>query len=246
VLSGHDLSAQLALHEQRGAEVTLHLTEVEDARAFGCVPTDDSGRVTAFLEKMPEPITNHINAGCYIFRRRVVDSIPAGRPVSVERDTFPLLLDRGALILGYLEAAYWLDVGTPAAYVRGSADLVLGLADSPALPGPAGPFLALPGADINADAYLAGGTAVGADARVGGGVVLDGSVVMDDAEIGDGAVVRRSVVGRAARVGAGCVLDEAFVGDGASVGPGNELRFGARVWVDAELPAGAIRFSSDA
>ena len=83
VLSGHDLAAQLHTHGRAGADSTLHLGEVPDARAFGSVPTDAEGRVTAFLEKSPAPPTNQINAGCYVFRRRVVDAIPTGRVVSV-------------------------------------------------------------------------------------------------------------------------------------------------------------------
>ncbi|HWB66805.1 MAG TPA: nucleotidyltransferase family protein, partial [Mycobacteriales bacterium] len=85
VLSGHDLTGQLDLHASRAADVTLHLVEVEDPRAFGCVPVDDEQRVTAFIEKSDQPVTNRINAGCYVFARRVIDAIPAGRPVSVER-----------------------------------------------------------------------------------------------------------------------------------------------------------------
>ena len=72
VLSSHDLSNQISLHESRDADVTLHLTRVADARAFGCVPTDEHDRVIAFLEKMENPITNNINAGCYIFNPRLL------------------------------------------------------------------------------------------------------------------------------------------------------------------------------
>ena len=96
VLSGHDIAAQLELHRSHDAAVTLHLVEVADARAFGCVPTDSDGRVTGFFEKSPHPVTNRINAGCYVFRRDVIDEIPSGRPVSVERETFPGLLAAGA------------------------------------------------------------------------------------------------------------------------------------------------------
>src|SRR5580693_1405698 len=71
VLSGHDLGAQLELHVKQDAAVTLHLVEVPDPARFGCVPTDSSGRVTAFLEKTPHPVTNRINAGCYVFTRHV-------------------------------------------------------------------------------------------------------------------------------------------------------------------------------
>ena len=245
VLSGADLRAQLAVHESSGADVTLYLTTVPDARAFGCVPTNEAGRVTAFLEKMPEPVTNQVNAGCYVFRRRVLDEIPPGRVVSVERETFPALLARGAHVRGHLDPAYWLDVGTPAAYVRGSCDLVRGDIASAALPGPPGESLVLAGATIDPSASLGGGTTLGARAGVGAGAVVEGSVVMDDAVLGEGAVVRGSVVGAGTHVGAGCLLENAVIGDGAEIGSRNELLAGARVWPDVVLPAGAVRFSSD-
>src|ERR1700712_2607553 len=161
VLSGHDIAAQLALHRSRDAAVTLYLTEVEDPRAFGCVPTDDDGRVTAFLEKTPDPVTNRINAGCYVFRRSVIDAIPTGRPVSVERETFPELLSDGKLVVGPIDSSYWLDLGPPQAFVKGSCDLVLGTVESSALPGEPGPMLALEGAWLAADCVVDGGTTVG-------------------------------------------------------------------------------------
>ncbi len=95
VLSGHDLPAQVDLHRKKEAAVTLHLVPVDDPSRYGCVPTDASGRVTAFLEKTPNPVTNQINAGCYVFRRSVIDKIPAGQVVSVERETFPGLIAAG-------------------------------------------------------------------------------------------------------------------------------------------------------
>lgn len=245
VLSGHDLAAQVAAHVAGRADATLHLTEVADPRAFGCVPTDAAGRVTAFLEKMPDPVTNHVNAGCYVFRRSVIDAIPAGRPVSVERETFPGLVAAGSTVLGHLDAAYWLDLGTPAAFVQGSADLVRGLVASPALPGPVGERLLLDGARVAAGADVTGGTVVGARAVVGAGAVVESSVLLDGAVVGAGARVRRSVVGTSARVGNGTVLDGAVVGDGATVGEGNELAPGARVWCDVTIPPYAIRFSPD-
>lgn len=245
ILSGHDIGAQLAVHRAIGADVTLHLTEVADARAYGCVPTDANGRVTAFLEKLPEPVTNQVNAGCYVFRRRVLDEIPAGQVVSVERETFPALLARGALVQAYLDSSYWLDVGTPAAFVRGSADLVLGRAPSPAVPPVDGEALVLAGAEVAPDAKLSGGSCIGAGARVGAGAHVDGSVLLDGAVVGDGAVVRASVLGAGARVGPGCVLDEAVIGDRADIGAGNELLAGIRVWTGAVLAERSVRFSSD-
>ncbi|MEU2163068.1 NDP-sugar synthase [Streptomyces chengbuensis] len=248
ILTGLDIRALVDTHRSSGADVSLHLTRVEDPRAFGLVPTDDTGRVTAFLEKPQTPeeiVTDQINAGAYVFRRSVIDGIPAGRPVSVERETFPELLSSGAHLQGMVDSTYWLDLGTPQAFVRGSADLVLGRAPSPAVPGRCGDRLVLPTATVAADAKLTGGTVVGDGATVAEGARISGSTVLDGAVVEAGAVITDSLVGAGARVGARTVLTGAVVGDGAVIGSDNELRDGVRVWCDATIPAGAIRFSSD-
>ncbi|MET8861564.1 NDP-sugar synthase [Nonomuraea sp. NPDC004580] len=245
ILSGHDIGEQVRLHRAREAAVTLHLTEVDDPSRFGCVPTDDEGRVTAFLEKTPNPVTNRINAGCYVFTRSVIDSIPRDEVVSVERQTFPGLIESGRLVLGYATRTYWLDVGTPAAFVQGSRDLVLGRLASPALPGPTGEYLALDGARVSSEAKVLGGTAVGAGAVIEAGATVAGSVLSDGCVVEAGASVTDSVLGQGARVCAGTVVRDAVIGDGAIVGPGNELQHGVRIWPGVELPERALRYSSD-
>lgn len=245
VLSGLDLSALLAHHAHSGAEVTLHLTTVSDPRAFGVVPTEADGTVTAFLEKTPDPPTNRINAGTYVFSREALLAIPPGRVVSVERDTFPGILARGGHIASVTDTTYWLDLGTPSAFVRGSCDLVLGVAPSPAVPGPTGPSLVLTGAEVAADAVLTGGTVVGTGSVVGAGVRLDGVVVMAGVRIGAGAAVRASVLGTGCSVGARSVLDGVVVGAGAVVGAGCELLTGVRVFPGTVIANGGVRFSSD-
>ncbi len=181
-----------------------------------------------------------------MFRREVIGQIPAGRRVSVERETFPGLIAAGALVMGYHESAYWLDVGTPQAFVRGSCDLVLGRLPGPAVPGPAGPSLLLAGAWVAEGASVSGGTVVGAGASVGAGAIVDGSVLFDGAAVGEGAVVRDSILGRGAIVAPGAVLDGAVVGDRAYIGAGNELARGIRIWPDVRLEPTSVRFSSDA
>ncbi len=244
-LVGVDLAELSASHEDRDADVTLCLTKVSDPRAFGCVPTDADGRVSAFLEKDPNPVTDQINAGLYVFRRSVIDTIPAGRPVSVERDTFPGLLRAGVRMFGHVDSAYWRDFGTPGDFVAGSADLVLGVAPSSALPGPPGEALVLAGASVDGSATVHGGATVGAGCHVGADADVDGAVLFDGASVGAGTVVRRSVLGRDAHVADGAVLEDAVVGDRARIGSGVELRGGARVWPDVVLPDGSVRFSSD-
>jgi mannose-1-phosphate guanylyltransferase len=248
VLSGLDISALVRGHVQTDSDVTLYLTRVPDPRPFGLVPTDASGRVTAFLEKPTTPqeiVTDQINAGCYVFRRSVIDAIPAGRPVSVERETFPGLLAAGATVRGVVDDAYWLDLGTPLAFVKGSTELVRGLISSPALPGPTGESLVLAGAEVAKDAQLTGGTCIGEGCHVGSGAIIEGAVVLPGARIGARSVVRGSVVGAGAVVGEDVVLEGVVVGDQASIGDRNELLEGARVFPGARLDVGTVRFSSD-
>jgi mannose-1-phosphate guanylyltransferase len=245
VLSGCDLRGLLAHHRASGAEVTLHLTRVEDPRAFGCVPTDADGRVTAFLEKDPNPVTDQINAGTYVFNRDVVEAIPVGRPVSVERETFPQLLEAGRHISGYIDTTYWRDLGKPSDFVAGSADLVRGIAPTSALGGYTGEACVLPGATVEYGAVLSNGTTVGAKCFVAATAQVDRSVLFDGARIEAGAVVRNSIIGIDAVVGEDAVLDGVVIGDRARIGARVELIDGARVWPDVVLADGSIRFSSD-
>ncbi|MET8633731.1 NDP-sugar synthase [Streptomyces sp. NPDC004096] len=248
ILTGLDIRALVHTHRTSGADVSLHLTKVADPRAYGLVPTDGTGRVTAFLEKPQTPeeiVTDQINAGAYVFRRSVIDTIAVGRPVSVERETFPDLLAAGAHLQGMVDSTYWLDLGTPAAFVRGSSDLVLGRAPSPAVPGRCGDRLILPTALVATDAKLTGGTVVGEGAFVGEGARISGSTLLAGAVIEPGAVITDSLIGARSRIGERTVLSGAVIGDGAVIGADNELRDGVRVWCDARIPAGAVRFSSD-
>ena len=165
--------------------------------------------------------------------------------VSVERETFPGMIASGEVVLGYPARSYWLDVGTPAAFVQGSCDLVLGRLASPALPGACGEYLALPGAQVSPSAKIAGGTVVGPRAVIESDASVRGSVLDAESVVESGAIVVDSVVGAGARVASGAVLRDAVIGDHAVVGPGNELVSGARVWPGVHLPPYAGRFSSD-
>lgn len=219
VLSSHNLKAQLDLHISSKADVTLHLTPVDDARAYGCVPTDAYGRVTAFLEKMDNPVTNTINAGCYVFDKSVLDSIPENEVVSVERQTFPQLIEANKKVMGFIEKAYWLDIGTPNALLKGSRDLVTGIADGDALD-----KYKFAHRDKN---YLSlsestSGTYTGGSA-IGGLCVLknctvDGSIISDGVEAED-CVIKNSFIEMGAKLLQGSVIENAFVDPDGEITP---------------------------
>lgn len=246
VLSGADLAQLLDFHRSNRADVTLQLVRVGDPRAFGCVPTDEEDRVVAFLEKTEDPPTDQINAGCYVFERNVIDRIPQGREVSVEREVFPALLaDGDCKIYGYVDASYWRDMGTPEDFVRGSADLVRGIAPSPALRGHRGEQLVHDGAAVSPGALLIGGTVVGRGAEIGPGTRLDGAVIFDGVRVEAGCVIERSIIGFGARIGPRALIRDGVIGDGADIGARCELLSGARVRPGVFLPDGGIRYSSD-
>jgi mannose-1-phosphate guanylyltransferase len=204
VLSSHNLAEQIRQHESHSADVTLHLTQVEDARAFGCVPTDRDGRVTAFLEKMENPVTNQINAGCYVFNPRVISTIPLDTVVSVERETFPQLVASGAKVFGYLEKAYWLDIGTPRALLKASIDIVQRT----------GEFLAMPGSSIDPSAVITGGSCIGPNSTVGAGAHIVGSIIEAGSVIGAHSSIDNSFVATGAEVGNGVKIASSFVTNG--------------------------------
>ncbi len=231
VLSGHDLTAQLADFDRprdgHPVDVSLHLVEVPDARAFGCVPTDARGRVTGFVEKSDDPVSNQVNAGCYVFRRRVVDLIPEGRVVSVERETFPELVAAGAEVVGYVETAYWRDVGSPQALVAASRDVVTGVAPTSAVgPGEGGVRRV---GQSRVDGQVFDGTLVSEGVVVAPGAEVRGSVLMPGAYVGAGALVVDSVVGPGAVVEDDAAVVEVAVGDEARIPAGGRPEPGSRV-----------------
>jgi mannose-1-phosphate guanylyltransferase len=221
VLTDLDIDALVRFHRASGAEGTIHLTPVEDPSMFGVVPTDDDGRVVAFIEKpsRDEAPTNQINGGTYVFEPSVLGRIAGDRRVSIERDVFPVMADEGRL---YALATddYWLDTGTPEQYLKANLDL-LG-ARALRVDG-ISPDAVIDKTAVVTGSLVAGGCTIAAD------VLVHDSVLMHGVEVGAGATIDRSVLGRRARVGAGATLRNAVLGDEYSVEAGATL-------VDVLLP----------
>jgi mannose-1-phosphate guanylyltransferase len=211
VLTDLDIGALLAFHRSHGAEGTIHLTPVDDPSAFGVVPTDAGGRVTAFIEKPPRDTapTNLINAGTYILEPSVLARIPATGAVSIERRTFPAMVADGTL---YAMATddYWLDTGRPEQYLRANLDLIDGVRRC-ATAEPLGDGVVIaPGAEVSRSVIGAGG-------RIGLGARVTTSVLLPGADIAAEAVITGSVLGRDVVVGEGAVLIDAVIGDGERI-----------------------------
>ena len=237
ILTSLDLRAMQEFHDAKGGFGALHLIAVEDPSSFGCVVHDADGRVSAFVEKPPkgEEPSNEINAGTYLLEREILDYIPAGRAVSIERETFPKVIAAGKELLAYTTADYWIDLGRPENYLAAHRDVLSGampLALEPGISGPGSDALrGHPGVvpPVHADEDVV----VDASAKVGPNVVLGRGC-----SIGANAVVRESVLWERVSIGSGATLEEAIVASGATIGPKAQVGRGTVIGHDMSVEPG--------
>jgi mannose-1-phosphate guanylyltransferase len=239
VLTDLDLTALMSAHERSGAKATLALYPVDDPSSYGLVMKADDGAVSAFIEK-PDPadtVTNEISAGAYVLERDVLELIPAGRGVSIEREVFPRLVGQG--LYGHRLEGYWMDIGTPERYLQASWDILERRVETEVEPTDAeAAILIEAGCEIDGSAaigpraVIGEGSVIRAGARVAGSVLDSGCTVAADARV-EGAILARGVeVGPRARVAPGAVL-----GEGSRVAEGAAVATDARVDPEAEVLA---------
>lgn len=241
--------AELVKHwKETSSDVSLYLTTVENPRAFGLVPTDENHNVLAFTEKPQteaEVITNQINAGCYVFKHSIINSIPDDRPVSVERETFPSILAKGLKMTGFVDTGYWLDLGVPESFINGSRDFVHGLIKSSAFPHLGTEALVKKSAIVHPEAIINNGSFIGDSVVIKAHTKISGSAIFDSANIGENCIIEDSIVGKNVVIASGTVLKNAIIGNRAWIGSENELLNGTRIWSDVTIPYKSIRFSGD-
>jgi mannose-1-phosphate guanylyltransferase len=229
----------LQYHRAKGGIGTLHLIRVDDPSPFGAVVHDESGRIEAFVEKPPrdEAPTNEVNAGTYLLEREVLDRIPAGRAVSIERETFPELIRSGDRPLyAHTTADYWIDLGNPEAYLsahRHVFDGVMPLGLTPEVDGPGRETI--PASAVRPPVFIGSNCRVAPDAVVGPYTVLG-----DDCTIASGAVIADSLLWDGVVVERDAQLNWAIAASRAHVGAGARIEHGAVLGHDAQIPPGAI------
>jgi len=259
VLTDLDLGDLIRAHEATGAVATLALYPVDDPTAYGLVrrnggpkapgeaAEDPTGEVLEFLEK-PEPDaidTDEISAGAYVLERQVIDLIPAGRNVSIEREVFPRLVGHG--LYGHSLRGYWMDIGTPERYLQASWDILESRVETEAgarfdrdgLLDESGGGIdraaaVRPPALVQGDVTAAPRASIGPRAVIGRGSQLD-----DGAEVSSSVLLPGTRIGAGARVTGSILAPGARIGTNAYVGPGAVLGEGCEVEAGAELGAGA-------
>ncbi|HEX6752290.1 MAG TPA: NDP-sugar synthase [Solirubrobacterales bacterium] len=214
VLTDLDLTALLGAHHERGARATLGLHPVEDSSAYGLVRSGHGGEILEFLEKTGERAPGEINAGMYVLERSVLDLIPPGEEVSIERDVFPRLVGDG--LHGLRLDGYWMDIGTPERYLQASWDILERRVEThvePTAPG----MLVAAGAEVAEGASVGPRVVLGPGCQVGEGTAIRDSVLLGDCLLGEGARVSGSILSAGVEVPAGASLDGAVIGQGERV-----------------------------
>jgi mannose-1-phosphate guanylyltransferase len=245
VLTSLDLSAMVEYHRAKGGIGTLHAIRVDDPSPFGCVVRDESGQVRRFVEKPPreEAPTDEINAGTYILERALLDAIPAGRAVSIERETFPQALKRGDRLYSFVTQDYWLDVGRPSQYLQAHFDVLDGKL---ALAVPGG-HIEEPGTFWNVTSSIPGGATIVGPSFVGRDVTIDPSAVVGPyavigsrCSVGAHASVRDSVLWDGVEIGAGARVADAVLATNVQIGTNAVVEAGAVVGHDASIAPNAV------
>ena len=227
ILTDLDVTAMLSFHRERKAAATIALSHVEDARAYGLVPLDGDGRVVEFREKPADLVPGDINAGTYVLEPSALRPWERGMTVSIERTIFPSLIEEGRPLFGFVSGAYWMDLGTPRAYLQAHFDLLDGKVGGE--PSFDAPFIA-DGARIDAAAEVTRHVVLGPGASIEDGAMVTDSVLHGDTRVTDGARVSGSVVGRGSQIRGGRVI-------GSVLGERVTVLSGAEV-VDERVPPG--------
>jgi mannose-1-phosphate guanylyltransferase len=269
VLTDIDLTAQIAQHERTKATGTLALVGVPDPTNYGLVRLDAGHAVSEFVEKPSSDSiaerqgsegveANLISAGAYVLERSILDLIPEGRNVSIEREVWPLLVGNG--LYGFPGEAYWLDIGTPERYLQGTFDIIegnvktavtdllgsgyLSIHEDADVQGRAiPPALLERGVVVAPDAHVGSLVVLGQGVHVGSGSVVERAVILNGTHIGENCRLNNCIVSAGCRIGDGTTITKgAVLGEGVTLGADNVIANGARIFPGVGLPDNALRF----
>ncbi|UCG68157.1 MAG: NDP-sugar synthase [Thermoplasmata archaeon] len=230
VVSSIDIQAIRDFHNEKKGVGTIAMWEVEDPTRFGIIGTDESSRIFRFLEKpTPEEIfSNWINAGVYVLEPEILDLIEPQTKTSIEKEIFPPLAAEGRLY-GFKFKGYWVDAGTPEAYLKAHS-VLLDTKESkkrmdPKIKGKIKqPVLLGENCSLAKNSEVGPYACLGDSVEVLAGTKISNSVVLEGTEIGKKNELKGCIVGH------GCKLeDDLHLGKGIVIGDNQVLKRGMKV-----------------
>ncbi len=255
-----DLSKVVEFHREKGAAVTIGLKSVDNPLEFGIVVTDEEGRVERFLEKPSwgQVFSDTINTGIYVLEPEVLKHIPTDRPYDFSKELFPLLLEMGRPLYGYVCEGYWQDIGNLDQYRQANFDALdekvrlkipgirlrrnvwIGegaeVDDLDGIDGPAflGKYTRIaPGATVGPYSVLGASVTLRENART------DRSVVDAATYLGRSSLVEGAILGRNCDVRSHVRIHEGVaIGDEVTLGEQSVIMPGVRIYPYKEVDSG--------
>lgn len=219
VVTNVDVRKLLSIHNESGAEATIALVSVEDPRPFGLADLDSEDRIVGFEEKSSKHTgPGWINAGIYVLNSSVISMIPEGRPVSLEREIFPVLAKRRGMG-AWRHSGYWYDIGKTRDYISANRALLTQHG-----------FLNEETNELSLKAEIEEPSYVAADCRVGRGVRLGPFTILSPSvSVGPSSTVQRTIVFEESTIGADCSIDDSVIGERVTIGNGVKIGVGSVV-----------------
>jgi mannose-1-phosphate guanylyltransferase/phosphomannomutase len=267
-LTDFDLTAALRFHKQKKASATILLKRMPNPLEYGVVIIDDDGRVRAFQEKPSwgEVFSDTVNTGIYILEPKVLENYEVGQVFDFSNNLFPILLEKGDRMFGYVAEGYWCDIGSIPDYMRATADYLRGEVNMPHLgmeTEPGSGIWVEEDVEIDRDAQITGPVYLGTGVKIKEGATIRGPAVIRDVTIVDSkATIDRSIVWRNCYIGEraevrgaiiqtrvnvkphAMIFEGAVVGDETIVGEGSVIRPNVKIWPAKEIESGATIASS--
>ena len=260
-ITDFDLTAAIRFHYEHQSKATLVLTRVPNPIEFGVVITDQKNRICRFLEKpsTSEIFSDTVNTGIYILEPEVLDYLPPNEETDFSKDLFPLLLEKGEPMYGFIAQGYWCDVGHLDVYRDAHYDglqrkVKLEFPYSEQSPGvwvgqnthvdPSAriesPVIIGSNCRIGARVQIDAGTVIGDNVTIGADADLKRPIIWNGAMIGEEVHLRACVIARGARVDRRAhVLEGAVVGALSAVGEEAQVSPGVRIWPSKKVEPGA-------
>lgn len=231
-----DYEEIVKMHREKDAIATIALHYAEDPSRYGVAELAEDGRIKTFIEKPPPGLSpsNLINAGIYVLSPEILSYIPEGRKVSLEREIFPKLVEKGKLY-GYLFEGLWMDIGKTEDYFELNKILLErfphsreGLVIGKGKTSP--PAVCGEGSFVGDGSIIGPYTILGKNVKVGKDVRIMNSIIFDDAFISDSCVINGAIVGENVTIGEKVKIEEnCVIGDHAVIGDRVKLAKGVLV-----------------
>ncbi|HOL22172.1 MAG TPA: NDP-sugar synthase [bacterium] len=220
VIADFNLDKIIAFHKEKNAYLTIGLVRISNPSSYGLVITDSDMSIKKFIEK-PSPeeiICDTINSGVYIFSPEIFSEIPSGRPVSLEKEIFPSLLEKGKKIYAYIHYGYWIDVGTVEKYRKVNFDALEGKTGIFAGKGQRSNLITGTASVLKEGVEIKGRAVIGNKCFIGKNCIIEESIIMDGAVIKDNCVISNSVIGTDVLIENDCCINNMALSDRSFIG----------------------------